>query len=67
MLRNDNNGANKLAKMGSRRAPVLTGVFVQQLHQPTISEDPAELAEKPPEAEVFVINPSGPLRISTTY
>ena len=32
-------------------------VFIQQLHQPTISEEPAEPAEKPPEAEVFVINP----------
>src|SRR5438128_6751558 len=57
VLRNDNNEADELAKMGSRRAPVLTGVFVQQLHQPTISEESAEPAEKPLEAEVFVINP----------
>ena len=57
VLRNDNNEADKLAKIGSRQAPILTGVFVQQLHQPTISEEPAEPAKKPPEAEVFIINP----------
>ena len=45
MLRNDNNEADELAKMGSKRTPVPTGVFVQQLHQPTIK------------AEVFTINP----------
>src|SRR6266540_419480 len=43
--------------MGSRRAPIPTGVFVQQLHQPTISEEPAEPADKPPAEEVFAINP----------
>src|SRR6266540_6670807 len=43
--------------MGSKWAPVPTGVFVQQLHQPTISEEPTKPANKPPEAEVFVINP----------
>src|SRR5438105_659965 len=57
VLRNDNNEADELAKMGSRRTLVMTGVFVQQLHQPTISEEPTELAKKPPEVEVFVINP----------
>ena len=29
VLRNDNNEADELAKMGSRRAPILMGVFVQ--------------------------------------
>src|SRR5438128_6575661 len=57
VLRNDNNEADELAKMGSRRTSVLTGVFVQQLHQPTISEEPAEPVEKPTEAEIFMINP----------
>src|SRR6266508_4274141 len=57
VLRNNNNEADELAKMGSRRAPVLTGVFVQQLHQPTISKGSAELADKPPAEEVFMINP----------
>ena len=38
VLRNDNNEADELAKMGSRRTLVPTGVFVQQLHQLTISE-----------------------------
>src|SRR5438552_7853211 len=48
VLRNDNNEADELAKMGSRRAPTPPSVFVQQLHQPTISEEPAEPANKPP-------------------
>ena len=29
VLHNDNNKADELAKMASRQAPVLTGVFVQ--------------------------------------
>src|SRR6266540_4215488 len=57
MLRNDNNEADELAKMGSRWASVPTGVFVQQLHQPTISEEPTEPVDKLPEVEVLVINP----------
>src|SRR6266498_2881948 len=32
VLRNDNNKADELAKMGSKRTPVPTGVFVQQLY-----------------------------------
>src|SRR5438132_9145204 len=43
--------------MGSRRTPVSTGVFVQQLNQPTISEETTEPANKPIEAEVLTINP----------
>src|SRR5438105_1373775 len=57
VLRNDNNEADELAKMGSKRTPVPTGVFIQQLHQPTISEEAAEPAIRPIEAEVFTINP----------
>src|SRR5438105_4159283 len=57
VLRNNNNEVDELVKMGSRGAPVLTGFFIQQLHQPTITEEPAELTDKPPAADVFVINP----------
>src|SRR5438552_15193046 len=57
VLQNDNNEADELAKMGSKRTPVPTGVFVQQLHQPTISKEAAEPATKPIEVEVFTINP----------
>ena len=57
VLRNDNNEADELAKMGSKRTPVLTGVFVQQLYQPTISEEATEPVNKPIKAEVFTINP----------
>ena len=57
VLRNDNADADELAKMGSRRAPVPTGVFVQQLHQPSIREEPPDQAREQPVAEVFSITP----------
>src|SRR5436190_22735274 len=56
VLRNDNSEADELAKIGSKRTLVPMGVFVQQLHQPTISKVSAEPADKPNEAEIFVIN-----------
>src|SRR5207244_3880284 len=56
VLRNDNNEADELAKLGSKRAPVPAGVFIQQLHQPTIGEEATEPVIKPTEAEVFAIN-----------
>src|SRR5207237_1919866 len=52
VLRNDNNEANELVKMGSKWTPVPIGVFVQQLHQPTISKVSREPADKPTKAEV---------------
>src|SRR5436190_5702150 len=51
VLQNDNNKADELAKMGSKRTPVPTGVFVQQLYLPTISEETTEPVNKPIEAE----------------
>src|SRR5438132_9654358 len=57
VLWNDNNEADELAKMGSRWALAPPGVFIQQLHQPTITEESAEPADKPPAEEVLVINP----------
>src|SRR6266542_1747229 len=57
VLQNDNNEANELAKTGSKRTPVPTGVFVQQIHEPTISEEATEPVNKLIQAEVFTINP----------
>src|SRR5438105_254619 len=57
VLRNDNNEADELAKIGSTRTPVPAGVFVQQLHQPSISEEPIEPADKLTEVEIFMITP----------
>src|SRR5437868_10245883 len=57
VLQNDNNEADELAKMGSKRTPIPIGVFVQQLYQLTISEEATESVNKPIEAEVFTINP----------
>src|SRR6266498_1121435 len=56
VFRNDNNEADELAKMGSRWTPVPTGVFVQQLYQPTINEEATEPVSKLIEAEVLTIN-----------
>src|SRR5438128_6025589 len=55
--RNDNNEADELAKMGSKRTLVPTGVFVQQLYQPTISEEATEPVNKPIEVEVLTVDP----------
>src|SRR5438128_1001251 len=57
VLRNDNSEADELEKIGSRRTPAPTGVFVQQLYQPTISEEATEPVNKPIEAEVLTIDP----------
>src|SRR5438132_12387210 len=57
VLQNDNNEADELAKMRSKWTPVPTGVFVQQLHQSTLSEEATELVNKPIKAKVFTINP----------
>src|SRR6266542_916767 len=57
VLRNDNNEADELAKMGSKWTPVPNGVFVQQLHQPTISEEAVEPATTQIEAENIAIEP----------
>lgn len=40
VLRNENNEADELAKVGSRWTLVPPDVFVQQLTQPNISEKP---------------------------
>src|SRR5436189_6464617 len=66
VLWNDNNEADELAKMGSKRTLVPIDAFVQQLHQPTISEEATEPVNKPIEAEVFTINLTGQLHTSTT-
>src|SRR5437764_2285831 len=50
VLRNDNNEADELAKIGSKQTPAPTGVFVQQLYQLTISEEATEPVNKPIEA-----------------
>src|SRR5438105_1373762 len=56
-VQTDNNEADELAKIGSKRTPAPTGVFVQQLYQPTISEEATEPVNKPIEAEVLTIDP----------
>src|SRR5437762_35593 len=66
VLRNDNNEADELAKMGSKRTPVPTGVFVQQLHQPTISEEATEPANKPSKQRSSPSTLTGQLCTSTT-
>jgi len=54
--RQDNAEADELAKMGSRRTPVPTGIFVQQLHQPTIRE-PDVSASQQPERDILALHP----------
>ena len=47
VLRNDSTEVDELAKMGSRRTPVPSGIFVQLLHRPTIREPDDSAAQQP--------------------
>jgi hypothetical protein len=42
ILRGKNKVADELAKLGSSRAMVPTGVFLEELHEPSISKDLAK-------------------------
>ena len=57
VLRNNNAEADELAKMGSRRAPTPPGVFVQQLHQPTVRDGPADSVDEQSDSTIFTISP----------
>jgi ribonuclease HI len=53
MIRDNNVGANVLSKLGSDRANVLSGVFVHELHHPSIrAPDSSSIAQGP---EVLMI------------
>jgi ribonuclease HI len=58
MIRDNNVGANVLSKLGSDRANVLSGVFVHELHHPSIrAPDSSSIAQGPkePDREVLMI------------
>ena len=57
VLRNDNGEADELAKRGSRRAPVPPGVFVEELHKPTIQKQPTEAVGGKPPSEALAVKP----------
>ena len=48
VLRADNQAANKLSKLGSTRAEIPHGVFVEDLLKPSIKEEDKPEVEKPP-------------------
>jgi hypothetical protein len=49
VLREHNVGADILSKLGSTRAQVLVGVFVQELKQPSIKSSPQETTDASPQ------------------
>ena len=48
MVRADNQSTDELSKLGSTRAKVLTGVFIQDLVTPSIKQGQEGIKEKPP-------------------
>jgi hypothetical protein len=48
VVRDKNQAANELSKLGSSRAQVPHGVFVQDLVKPSIKEEADQVVEKPP-------------------
>ena len=57
MVRDQNQLADHLSKLGSSRAVILSGVFVQDLLAPSIKED-KEVQEVPPTEQLVLIVPS---------
>jgi ribonuclease HI len=58
VLREHNVGADTLSKLGSTRAQVLSGVFVQELKQPSIKSSPQvtiDMGPQQPDREVMVL------------
>jgi hypothetical protein len=48
VVRDKNQAADELSKLGSSRAQVLHGVFVQDLVKPSIKDEADQVVEKPP-------------------
>jgi hypothetical protein len=58
VLREHNVGADILSKLGSTRAQVPAGVFVQELNQPSIKSSPritTDAGPQPPDQEVMML------------
>jgi len=58
VVRDENQATNRLSKIGSTRAEVLAGVFVQDLRTPSIK--PGQEVEETPSAEQLVLAVPGP-------
>ena len=56
MVQDQNQLADQLSKIGSSRATVLPGVFVQDLLAPSIKED-KEVVEVPPAEQLVLVVP----------
>jgi len=59
VVRDDNVGADVLSKLGSKRAEVPPGIFIQVLDKPTVAKEDEEALEppKPSDGQVLVIEP----------
>jgi hypothetical protein len=57
VVRDKNQAANELSKLGSSRAKVPHGVFVQDLVKPSIKEEEDHVVEKPPDQSLVATVP----------
>jgi hypothetical protein len=57
VVRDKNQAADELSKLGSSQAPVPHGVFVQDLVKPSIKEEADQVVEKPPDQPMVATVP----------
>jgi hypothetical protein len=58
VVRDKNKAADALSKLGSSRAKVPHGVFVQDLVNPSVKEEEDHMVEKPPNQQLVATVPS---------
>jgi hypothetical protein len=70
VLQEHNVGTDILSKLGSTRAQVLPGVFIQELKQPSIKPSPQvtiDAGPQQPDQEVMVLGRTGERFLSTSF
>jgi hypothetical protein len=58
VLRANNQATDELSKLGSTRAEIPHGVFVQDLVKPSIEEEEKPMAKKPPADQLVAVAPT---------
>jgi hypothetical protein len=58
VLQADNQAADELSKLGSTRAEIPHGIFIQDLVKPSIEEEQKPVAEKPPADQLVATAPT---------
>jgi hypothetical protein len=58
VVRDKNQAADELSKLGSSQAQVPHGVFVQDLVKPSVKEEADQVIEKPPDQPLVATSPT---------